>query len=121
MIKGFEEITAKLSEKEMELVPIFVTRLSLRVSKANAVTSSQIIKGFKDTKGIDLSGARIRKIINYIRMNNLIPCLIATSEGYYVSTDKKELQEYCDSLIGREKAIAAIRHKIENEIYKLEL
>lgn len=121
MLKGFEEITAKLSDKELELVPTFVNRLSLRIGKEQAVTSSKIIKGFKDTKGIDLTGARIRKIINYIRMNNLVPCLIATSEGYYVSNNKTELQEYVDSLIGREKAIAAIRHKIENEIYKLEL
>lgn len=121
MIKGFEEITAKLSEKELELVPVFVSRLSLRVGKEKAVTSSQIIKGFKDTKGIDLSGARVRKIINYIRMTEQLPLLIATSEGYYISNDKHEILDYIESLRGREKAIAAIRIKLENELYKLEL
>lgn len=118
MIIGFEEITATLSEKELALVPVFVERLSLKVGKENAVTSQQIITGFANKKvnPVKIGGARIRKIINYIRMNNLVPRLMATSAGYYVTNDKEELRSYVESLKGRESAIRAIRHKIEQEL-----
>lgn len=116
MIIGFEEETATLSDKEMELLPCFVDRLKLRVGKSNAVTNTDMRAGFKRVKNIDIPPSRVRKIINYIRMNDLVPCLIATSAGYYVSNDKNELKQYVQSLMGRERAIRAIRQKIEEKI-----
>lgn len=116
MIQGFEEETAPLSEKEKELLPCFVERLKLRVGKKNAVTNTEIRAGFERSKKIKINPSRIRKIINYIRMNDLVPCLIATSAGYYVTDDKTELKNYVESLMGRERAIRAIRHQIEKQL-----
>lgn len=116
MLPGFEDETAVLSEKELILVPIFVGALKKKIGKAAAVTNTDIRAGMKKFKNIDVPPSRVRKIINYIRMNDLVPCLIATSSGYYITEDKTELKKYVDSLIGREKAIRAVRHQIEKRL-----
>lgn len=116
MIQGFEEETAPLSAKELELVPIFVGALKQKIGKDKAVTNTDIRAGMKSAKGINVPPSRVRKIINYIRMNDLVPCLIATSAGYYISQNKEELKKYIESLMGRERAIRAIRQQIEKSL-----
>lgn len=107
MITGFEKHTARLTDDEMKLVRGFTIALERRVGKKNAVTSSYIIKEYKK-QGVKISGPRVRKIINYIRMNNLVPGLIASSQGYYVTDDPEELKGYIESLEGRLSSIAGI-------------
>lgn len=107
MIKGFERHTAVLTDKEAQLVPGFVRALKLRTCKENAVTSTEIIQAFKK-RDVKLTGARVRKIINYIRNNHLLPGLIATSNGYYVTNDPDELRDYIESLEGRLSSIIGI-------------
>jgi hypothetical protein len=116
MIEGFSIQTAKLSPKELELLPIFIDRLSRRIGKSNAVTSQQMIEGLQRIYKITITGARIRKIINHLRIKGILPRLMASSDGYYISNDKSELQKYIQSLKGREEAIKAVRLKLENEI-----
>ena len=59
--------------------------------------------------------SRVRKVINYIRNNSIIPCLIATNKGYYIATDAKEITDYEDSLKGRESAIRRIRLSLHKQ------
>lgn len=114
MITLFEDQTQPLSKEEKEkTVPNFIKFLSVKIGKENAVTSAKIIQAYKD-KGKEMSGAKVRKVINYIRMNNLIKGLIATSSGYYVSNDYKEIRQYINSLSDRIKAIEAVRNEMEN-------
>ncbi|MCP3682096.1 MAG: hypothetical protein GY861_05335, partial [bacterium] len=47
---------------------------------------------------------RLRKIVNYIRTNALLP-LIATSNGYYVSEDTDEIKKQVESLEQRSRQI----------------
>lgn len=110
MLEGFENITYDLTEKEKELIPVFIRGFKNKIGKDKAVTSFQIIERLK---GHDLSGPRVRKIINYIRNNYLLPGLIATSDGYYISRDPAEVKNYINSLVHREKAIQNIRLKME--------
>nr|DAI42416.1 MAG TPA: hypothetical protein [Caudoviricetes sp.] len=107
-LKGFENETATLSQYELnEVLPIVICYLSGRIGKRMAIKNRYICQKIRELD-LEITEARIRKIINHIRVNNIIPCLIATSSGYYISYDKEELNDYIDSLIGRRDAINAV-------------
>lgn len=114
MIKGFDNETQPLTEYELkQVIPAILEGLKTKIGKANAVTNKFIISRLRGTYKVD--AARIRKIINYIRTNDLLPGLIATSEGYFLATTESELLEYEDSLKGREEAIKAVRLSIARQ------
>ena len=108
MITGFEEQTKPLTDQEREvfLLPI-INGLRVKVGKEKAVTNKDIVRGLKANCDIKIGEARVRKMINYIRNNDIIPCLIATSKGYYIAETKDEMLDYIDSLYGRVEAIEA--------------
>ena len=116
MINGFQEQTEPLTEyEETKLLPQIVRGLSLKVGKNNAVTNTAIVRGMKANLNLKVSEPRVRKIINHIRNNDLVPCLIATSQGYYIAESEQELKEYEDSLLGREEAIHSVRMSIQRQ------
>lgn len=119
MLEGFGDITYELTEQEAELVPIFISGLKNKVGKQNAVTSSHIINKLQE-KGHKVNGARVRKIINHIRTAYLLPGLIATSKGYYISNDPEEIKQYIASLGHREAAISFVRNKMEEYLKQLQ-
>ena len=108
MITGFEEQTKPLTDQEREvfLLPI-INGLRVKAGKEKAVTNKDIVRGLKANCDIKIGEARVRKMINYIRNNDIIPCLIATSKGYYIAETKDEMLDYIDSLYGRVEAIEA--------------
>ena len=115
MITGFDKETAPLTDYEQtKLLPVMVRSLEVKRGREKAVTNSYICDRLR-TLGYDVNGARIRKLINHIRIKGLVPRLIATSDGYYVATDNGELADYIDSLKGREDAIRAVREAMERQ------
>lgn len=80
-----------------------------------SVTNKAIIEGMKKNLGLSISDARVRKLINHIRTKDLVPCLIATSNGYYIAETEQELKEYEESLLGREEAIRNVRLSIQRQ------
>ena len=114
MIKGFDAQTQPLTDYETDvLLPVLLSGLRTKIGKNNAVTNKHIIDCLKGSYKID--AARIRKIINHIRTNDLLPGLIATSDGYFIATTETELLEYEESLKGREDAIRAVRISIARQ------
>lgn len=107
MITGFEEETGTLTNEEMSMAQLFVKGFSTKIGEANAVKSSEIIAKLK-VKGFTLTGARLRKIVNFIRINGWIKNLVATSKGYYIEPDPEKVQEYKQSLKQRAAAIIAV-------------
>ena len=121
MIENFEELTYELTKYERDIiVPYMVDRLKKNIGKDYAVTNQVIIKGMEKDRNfqLKLTSARIRKLINYIRVNDLIPCLMATSKGYYRADSINEIESYIRSLKQRERAICIMREAIERQ-YKL--
>ncbi len=119
MLKGFDEHTAPLTDEERyRLVPAVVNILKAAKGRRRAVTNNDIATILRD-EGRKPSSARIRKLINHIRNNDLIIGLIATSNGYYIASCEEELIEYEDSLRGREEAIKAVRLSIARQRRKL--
>ncbi len=114
MLKGFKEQTEPLTDYECKtLVPILVQGLQTKVGKQSAVTNKYIVSKLKDRYKI--TEARVRKIINYIRITGLVPCLIATSDGYYIAQSNDEVRDYESSLYGRENAIREVRLSLDRQ------
>lgn len=108
MLDLFQEQTKPLTSYEKEtLLPIIAKGLSMKVGKENQITNSQICTAMRNA-GYSISDARLRKIINHIRVNGIVKCLMASSNGYYVATSKKEVEKYLESLRGRYNAIKSI-------------
>lgn len=116
MLYGFEKITADLSDYERyTLLPIMTKCLERKVGKENAITNRVICEKMSEC-GYDIGEVRVRKIINYIRVMDLVPRLLATSKGYYVSRDKKELSLYIESLKDRAAAILAVADALKRQM-----
>ncbi len=114
MIKGFDKETQPLTDYETGvLLPILVKGLKTKLGHESAVTNKHIVDALKPT--CKISDARVRKIINHIRTNDLVPGLIATSSGYFIAQTEAELLEYEDSLKGREDAIREVRLSIARQ------
>jgi hypothetical protein len=108
MITNFEEFTNELSSDEMEILPIVVHGFR-NYKKNNPIKAELIVtrmneyllaRGYKTR----MTQPRLRKMVNYIRTNGLIP-LIATSQGYFTSDCKQTIQEQIKSLQERANSI----------------
>lgn len=108
MITNFETITEELNETEMEHMRIFIKGIRSKTAK-NPIKANEIVRAMNAHAGIIATGkkfteVRLRKIVNYIRSNAILP-LIATSEGYYTSYDKEAIEKQILSLIERARSI----------------
>lgn len=117
MIEGFERETDDLTDYELKTVlPEIGNGLWGKRGRHAAVTNKEIVNGLARYKDIRTTEARVRKIINHIRNRGLIPCLIATSNGYYIAQTRKEMEDYISSLIGREESIRAVRQSMQQQM-----
>lgn len=116
MINGFQEHTDELNGEEKQFfLPIIVRGLSGKIGKANAVTNKQITTGFKNRYSKDLKPSRLRKIIHHIRTRGLVKNLVATSNGYYVAQNQRELEVYIESLRQRANSIIYVADALERQ------
>ena len=109
MLKGYENITYELTEDELKLVDPIVKGLGARKGKENAVTNKEI------RQALDLTSARVHKIINYIRVNNLLYGVCSSGCGYYIAKDHNELDECLISLKQRIYSQMKTLHCLENQ------
>jgi hypothetical protein len=109
MINGFEKQTHDLTNYERNtLLPIMCKCFSHHIGKENAVTNSVICEKMNNKGYEKVTEARVRKIINHIRTNNLVPRLMASGNGYYITNSPSELRDYISSLKGRKEAIEGV-------------
>lgn len=108
MITNFEEYTPPITEEEKrDIVPALVQVLQ---SLRDPMKQPDICKRLQRDYGITVnSGAKFRKLVHYIRVKQLVCNLVASSAGYYVSYDQKEIRDYMRSLDERIEAIKAVR------------
>ena len=120
MIKNFEEFTIDLTPTEHRLIPMMVDRFTNKRGIKTVVTAETMISKIYESFGVKLKDTRVRKIIQYIRVNNLVPGLIATSKGYYTAETTAEINDWIESLKAREFAIRQIREVAENHVHLME-
>lgn len=117
MVDNFEKETAPLTEyEERTLLPIMVKCLNRHRGKEQAISNRKMIEGLEGYGYVVGGSARIRKLINYIRVNGLVECLMATSNGYYITDDPWEMKRYIESLQGREDAIRAVKAAMREQL-----
>ncbi len=88
----------KLNNFELTCLPIIVKGIGGRVKgKSKPITNLQIQKAMKKKGYEGLTDARVRKIISYIRNNNLLPLLCANSNGYFVAENLTEFDKYLET------------------------
>jgi pyrrolidone-carboxylate peptidase len=120
MLPGFEDITNSLTEYELtELVPDFVSSFKKRQGKEMAITNKEIVSKMKIAGEKYMSDVKVRKIINHIRTHALVPGLVASSSGYYVTNDPQEVQRYINSLDGREAEIRRVKQTFKQYLNQL--
>jgi len=105
MIKRHEDITLKLTKEEKilahNIIPFFEKR-----TKINQVKSKDVVIEVNNNYNLKnkFNEVRLRKIINYYRLNSIIP-LMSSSNGYYVSYEQKDIDEMYESLNQRATSI----------------
>jgi len=110
MITSFEDQTHELTQYEKEvLLPLMIAGFKTKVGVERCITNPEICRALKE-KGYEISEPRVRKLVFYIRHNNLVPKLIASSKGYWIATDKTEISTWINSLEGR---ISALQETLE--------
>lgn len=115
MLQGFDKETAPLNAYERNvLLPQLLRGLSRKHGKANKITANKIIEGMEQ-HGYKLGQPRLRKLINHIRTQGLIPCLVSSGNGYYIATSSDEVDKCISSLQGRiasqQAVIAALKQQ----------
>jgi len=101
MIKGFIEETKPLSSAELHIVRIMINGFrTFPHGKQHRKNAGYFIQRLKAINLI-LSEARFRKIIQYIRVNDLVLGICSDSGGYWITDDAIELFETLKSLKDR--------------------
>lgn len=129
MITNFEHITSELTQQELELIPILVKGFH-KHRKENPILARDIVRRMniyleaRNYQGT-FTEARLRKCVNFIRTNAILP-LMATSNGYYISWDSDEIYSQIQSLEERANSIKrcagglwAIMHKLKEKSYEM--
>lgn len=104
-IKGFEDHTSRITDSEIQLAHRLIPAFKKRNSN-NPILASEICRLVNEKMDLDfkLSEVRLRRIINYYRVNAILPVL-STKNGYYVSNDVTEIRACIESLTQRATSI----------------
>jgi hypothetical protein len=109
MLTLFTNITEQLTEFEKNtLVPMLME--TLQQSHINNRIKGKAICCWFVVQGYEVSEARVRKMVNYIRVTNAVKpnVLIGTSKGYFLTCDVKLVDEQIESLEGRIDSMSAV-------------
>ena len=104
MVRGFEDITKELTQKELKAARKIANALRGRMGVKNAITNKEMMAAM-ESYGMPVdSTARMRKIIQYIRITGLVKGLCSSSKGYWKAATKDELHATFISMIERIKS-----------------
>jgi hypothetical protein len=122
MITTFEIYTHELTKTEIEIIMSILFKILITaIGKEKAITNKQITRDINERLtfvgfNVKTSESRIRYMIHILRTQDIIPCLIATQTGYFISNNQKELDNYIISLEERSRAILSIRNALKRQI-----
>ena len=96
------------------LLPILKKGLEKKKGIANAVTAKEIMLGLQ-SNGLKINMRNISRIINYIRLNDLIVGLMGSSAGYYITDNEQELIKYENRLLSHEASLREVRMSMKRQ------
>lgn len=108
MLTLFKNITAEVTDLEKTVLVPHVL-MALQQTNENCRITSHLLCIYFKAQGHTISGVRLRKIINYIRVTNAAApsVVIGANNGYFLTTNPIVIQEQIDSLQGRIDSMAA--------------
>lgn len=117
MIENFEEITEPINVDDLKFLPVLIRGLE-RHGKEDPIKGREIVAAMNRQKlkynfNAQFSEARLRKLVNHIRVNGLL-AVIATSNGYFVSNESETLRSQIRSLRDRANGIHAAADGLES-------
>ena len=127
MLVNFEEITEDLTERELDFLPDVQEGIKKALEKAIQPRKQNelltLINSYLQEKhglfcSLSLSGVRLRKYVNYIRKNSLMP-IIATSSGYSLSNDRNVIESQIKSLLQRSRSINEAAEGLKNYLNQI--
>ena len=117
MIPGFEKWTKEMSDSEirkaLELAPI--------LREAEGKLKSMEIMKLLNMKILNTQqpAARVRKIIHFLRVSGVVPCLISDGGGYWVSSDSEKIQKHIEGLRKRVRSITEVADCLQEQLDEL--
>jgi hypothetical protein len=116
MLTGFENHTSNLTDAEIELAHKLIPAFKKRTPN-NPILACDIVKLVNANMVLDFkfTEVRLRKIINYYRINSILP-ILSTKNGYYVSNDVTEIRACIESLTQRATSILETTFGLEKYI-----
>jgi len=94
MIEGFEEYADHIKlPDDIETINAITASLATRIGKDRAITNKKMREKLK-VWGANVGDVKMRDIIHYIRIKNLVPRLCAGSKGYWVAATQDEWAKY---------------------------
>lgn len=102
MLTLFKDITKEVTEFEKKvLVPMLVD--TLQYTSEHKLHKGKELAGWFKACGHNVTEPRIRKMVNYIRVMNLMApkVLIGTSNGYFITDQVSTVDDQIESLQGR--------------------
>lgn len=93
MIQGFEEHTSNIKPEEIEISQVIVSIIKQCKSKDRGITNKKLRSVLFDM-GYDVNDARIRRFIQFIRANNMLPRMCGSKKGYYIAENEEEWVKY---------------------------
>ena len=98
MKDDFSLLQDNLNDFEKRCMHVIVKGLSNKIGKEKTISNKQIISKMDAIGYEGLTPPRVRKIVNYIRNNDLLLLLCANSNGYFLPKNLEELDNYLDTM-----------------------
>lgn len=112
-----KELFKMTPDEEYKLLPLVVQILNHR--DKTKVFSNVKIRALLADFGEKIEDVQIRRVVFHIRQRNLIPLLIANSDGYFVATTIQEVQTWVQMHSSKVHSmlasLSAIEAQFENE------
>ena len=115
MKSKLKKSTYSLTDYDLNvLLPLLIKGLEQKKEKTNAVTANQIVWGLQ-RNGLKITKRHVFRLIGYIRMNDLVVGLMASSVGYYITNNEQELIKYEKRLMCREAKLKKLRMSMKRQ------
>ncbi len=120
MLTLFNNITEELTALEKDTRVEMLINILKQSNALNRITGNQLCVWFK-AQGHDLSGVRLRKMINYIRVRNLVApaVVIGAGNGYFITTDTLLIEQQIESIQGRIDSMNAFMDTMKAQLQSL--
>ena len=97
----------RLTDHEREILPLVVDILKDRRGRGKELSASMICHALRRL-GYHATDIMVRAVVNHIRTECVIPCLVANNHGYYVAFTRDDMDACISSLEGRVEAIKEV-------------